>query len=99
MTRGELSKIFGKEISRDVIGNLRGAGFIGSGPRSPTPGAPYTYVTTPHFLSAFGMETLRDLPNIEALEDAGLLSRHAEQEEVGLETGGDADDDESSSVK
>ncbi len=32
-------------------------------------------MTTPHFLSAFGMGTLRDLPNIEALEDAGLLSR------------------------
>ncbi|BCH67909.1 hypothetical protein RvVAT039_pl07420 (plasmid) [Agrobacterium vitis] len=55
---------------------MRGSGFIGSGPRSPTPGAPYTYVTTQHFLSAFGMETLRDLPNIEALEDAGLLGRN-----------------------
>jgi chromosome segregation and condensation protein ScpB len=32
-------------------------------------------VTTKQFLSAFGMETLRDLPDIEALEDAGLLSR------------------------
>ena len=41
----------------------------------PTPGAPYSYVTTPNFLSAFGMETLRDLPNIEALEDAGLMRR------------------------
>lgn len=75
ITRGELSKIFGKDVSRDTIGGLRGAGFIGSGPRSPTPGAPSTYVTTPYFLSAFGMETLRDLPNIEALEDAGLLSK------------------------
>ncbi|NKJ08515.1 SMC-Scp complex subunit ScpB [Rhizobium sp. SG741] len=75
ITRGELSKIFGKEVSRDTIGNLRGAGFIGSGPRSPTPGAPYTYVTTKHFLSSFGMETLRDLPDLERLEDAGLLSR------------------------
>jgi segregation and condensation protein B len=75
ITRGELSKIFGKEVSRDTIGNLRGAGFIGSGPRSPTPGAPYTYVTTRHFLSAFGMETLRDLPDMEALEDAGLLGK------------------------
>jgi hypothetical protein len=28
------------------------------------------------------METLRDLPDIEALEDAGLLSRHAFQEEL-----------------
>ncbi|NEK18153.1 SMC-Scp complex subunit ScpB [Rhizobium leguminosarum] len=76
ITRGELSKIFGREVSRDTIANLRGAGFIGSGPRSPTPGAPYSYVTTPHFLSAFGMETLRDLPNIEALEEAGMLSRN-----------------------
>ncbi len=76
VTRGQLSKIFGKEVSRDTIGALRGAGFIASGPRSPTPGAPYTYVTTKHFLSAFGMETLRDLPDIEALEDAGLLSRN-----------------------
>ncbi|AVA24819.1 SMC-Scp complex subunit ScpB [Rhizobium sp. NXC24] len=75
VTRGELSKIFGREISRDTIGALRGTGFIGSGPRSPTPGAPYTYVTTKHFLAAFGLETLRDLPNLEALEDAGLLGR------------------------
>ena len=81
ITRSELSKIFGKEVSRDVIGSLRSAGFIGSGPRSPTPGAPYTYVTTKHFLSTFGMETLRDLPDMEALEDAGLLSRHAVQME------------------
>ena len=94
VTRGELSKIFGKEVSRDVIGNLRSAGFIGSGPRSPTPGAPYTYVTTPHFLSAFGMETLRDLPNIEALEDAGLLSRHAFQNEIAASQGGEGDTDE-----
>jgi segregation and condensation protein B len=77
VTRGELSKIFGKEVSRDTMAAVRGAGFIGSGPRSPTPGAPYTYVTTPHFLSAFGIETLRELPDIEALEDAGLLSRRA----------------------
>lgn len=82
VTRAELSKVFGKEVSRDTIGALRGAGFIASGPRSPTPGAPYTYVTTKHFLSAFGMGTLRDLPDIEALEDAGLLSRQAIQQNV-----------------
>jgi segregation and condensation protein B len=75
VTRGDLSNVFGKEVSRDTIRNLRGAGLIGSGPRSPTPGAPYTYVTTRRFLSAFGMETLRDLPDMEALEDAGLLGK------------------------
>ncbi|TBC25639.1 SMC-Scp complex subunit ScpB (plasmid) [Rhizobium ruizarguesonis] len=94
VTRSELSKIFGKEVSRDTIAALRGAGFLSSGPRSPTPGAPYTYVTTPHFLSVFGMETLRDLPNIEALEDAGLLSRHGMLEEAGGSQGGDDDNDE-----
>jgi chromosome segregation and condensation protein ScpB len=64
-----------------MIGSLRGAGFIASGPRSPTPGAPYTYVTTKHFLSAFGLQTLRDLPDMEALEEAGLLSRVSGQQE------------------
>lgn len=75
ITRGELSSFFGKEISRDFIGHLRGAMLIASGPRSPTPGAPYTYVTTKEFLLEFGLDTLRDLPDFEALEDAGLLSK------------------------
>lgn len=73
ITRAELGQFFGKEISRDLIGTLRGLGFIAAGPRSPVPGAPYTYVTTKAFLSHFGFESLRDLPDREALEDAGLL--------------------------
>ncbi|KVK49853.1 transcriptional regulator [Agrobacterium sp. TS43] len=92
VTRGELSKIFGREVSRDTIGALRGAGFLGSGPRSPTPGSPYTYVTTKQFLSAFGLETLRDLPDIEALEDAGLLSRRVIEPDAFAEQ--DRDDNE-----
>ena len=75
IARAELSSFFGKEVSRDLIGRLRGAGLIASGPRSPTPGAPYTYVTTKQFLLEFGLGTLRDLPDFEALEDAGLLSK------------------------
>ena len=75
ITRGELGRVFGKEISRDVIGHLRALGLIAAGPRSPTPGAPYTNVTTKVFLSQFGFDSLRDLPDIELLEDAGLLSK------------------------
>ncbi|MBB2974405.1 SMC-Scp complex subunit ScpB [Mesorhizobium sp. RMAD-H1] len=75
LTRSELSAFIGREVSRDTIGQLRHAGFITSGPRSPQPGAPYTYITTDAFLSHFGFETLRDLPDIEKLEDAGLLDR------------------------
>ncbi|RWE22356.1 MAG: SMC-Scp complex subunit ScpB [Mesorhizobium sp.] len=75
ITRGELSSFFGKEVSRDLIGVLRTQDLIASGPRSPQPGAPYTYVTTKNFLSQFGFDTLRQLPDFEALEDAGLLSK------------------------
>jgi hypothetical protein len=32
-------------------------------------------VTTKEFLTHFGLETLRDLPDMEKLEDSGLLSR------------------------
>lgn len=93
VTRGELSKIFGKEVSRDTIASLRDAGLLGSGPRSPTPGAPYTYVTTRHFLSAFGLETLRDLPDLERLEDAGLLSRRALEENATAASESDVPED------
>ena len=75
ITRAELSQFLGREVSRDAIAWLRGEGFIAAGPRSPTLGAPYAYVTTPAFLSQFGFESLRDLPEIEKLEDAGLLGR------------------------
>jgi chromosome segregation and condensation protein ScpB len=64
----------GREVSRDLIGALRDKNMITAGPRSPTPGAPFTYVTTRGFLSHFGLNSLRDLPDIEALEDAGLLN-------------------------
>ena len=51
ITRGELSQFLGREVPRDSIAALRGEGLIAAGPRSPTPGAPYAYVTTPGFLA------------------------------------------------
>jgi chromosome segregation and condensation protein ScpB len=75
IARAELSEFFGKEVSRDLIGGLRAMGLIAAGPRSPRPGAPYAFVTTKEFLAQFGFESLRDLPDIEMLEDAGLLAK------------------------
>lgn len=46
ITQDRLKDIFGKEISRDLIGRLHARRLIGTGPRSPRRGAPYTYVTT-----------------------------------------------------
>ncbi|MGC3940349.1 SMC-Scp complex subunit ScpB [Roseobacter sp. EG26] len=74
ITRDGLKDIFGKEISRDLIGRLHARGLIGTGPRSPRRGAPYTYVTTEQFLVAFDLETLQDLPDREQLEDAGITT-------------------------
>ena len=73
ISREGLKDIFGKEISRDLIGRLHARGLIGTGPRAPRRGAPYTFVTTEHFLVAFGLESLPDLPDREQLEDAGVV--------------------------
>jgi segregation and condensation protein B len=67
-----LKEIFGKDISRDLIGRLSERDLITTGPREPRRGAPYTFVTTETFLAAFGMESLRDLPDQEQMVDAGV---------------------------
>ena len=72
VTRAGISEMLGKEISRDTIARLKRLGLIGAGPRMPQAGAPLTYVTTPAFLSVFGLATLRDLPEIDPIQAAGL---------------------------
>ncbi|WP_423205792.1 SMC-Scp complex subunit ScpB [Paracoccus yeei] len=78
VTRGAVARLTGRAVGRDLIARLARQGLIERGPRSPEPGAPHTYVTTPAFLTLFGLETLRDLPDLEALEDAGLLEEGAD---------------------
>jgi chromosome segregation and condensation protein ScpB len=75
ITRDGLKDIFGKEISRDLIGRLHTRDLIGTGPRAPRRGVPYTFVITEQSLVAFGMESLRELPDKEQLEDAGVLGK------------------------
>jgi hypothetical protein len=59
--RDDLARHFGREVS-----------LIAPGPRSPRPGAPYTFVTTEGFLAAFDLRSLKDLPDPEMMEEAGL---------------------------
>ncbi len=75
VTRAELSQVLAKEVSRDTLARLKRLDLVAAGPRMPQIGAPLTYVTTGTFLSVFGLGSLRELPDIEALEDAGLLER------------------------
>jgi segregation and condensation protein B len=68
VTRGEICRLAGREISRDVIGALKRHGLINGAIRAPQPGAPFAYVTTRNFLEAFGFASLRDLPDLERLK-------------------------------
>lgn len=63
--RARLAEIFGKEVNRDLLARLRYKDLIASGPRSPRPGAPHTFVTTETFLVTFDLQSLRDLPELE----------------------------------
>jgi chromosome segregation and condensation protein ScpB len=64
--RAGLADIFGKEVSRDLLARLRYRDLIASGPRSPRPGAPHTFVTTETFLVMFELQSLRDLPELQS---------------------------------
>ena len=56
-------------------GYLQRHGLIDGSLRAPEPGAPFAYVTTKRFLEVFGLASLRHLPDIERLEEEGLLQR------------------------
>jgi segregation and condensation protein B len=80
ISRVGLKDLFGMEIGRDLIARLAERGLIGSGPREPRRGSPHTFITTRTFLAAFGLESLRELPEPELLTDAGLdLADRVEQ--------------------
>ncbi|MFC0198824.1 SMC-Scp complex subunit ScpB [Paracoccus rhizosphaerae] len=72
ISRDGLKEIFGREISRELIGRLSEQGLIAPGPREPRRGAPATFVTTDLFLATFGLETLRDLPDPEEIPEDGV---------------------------
>jgi segregation and condensation protein B len=94
VTRGEISRLAGREISRDVIASLKRHGLIDGAIRAPQPGAPFAYVTTRKFLEAFGLSSLRDLPDLERLKAGGLLQTGQEDDDLDGALGlGDAEDD------
>jgi chromosome segregation and condensation protein ScpB len=88
VTRAELAQVLAKEVSRDALARLKRLDLVAAGPRLPQIGAPLTYVTTGTFLSVFGLGSLRELPDIEALEEAGLLER-GEAVDLGTDSLGD----------
>ncbi|MBB2973910.1 segregation and condensation protein B [Mesorhizobium sp. RMAD-H1] len=74
VTRAELEDIRGVETSKGTIDVLMETGWIKMRGRRRTPGRPVTYGTTESFLDHFGLPDIRDLPGLEELRGAGLLS-------------------------
>lgn len=74
VTRAEIEEIRGVETSKGTLDTLLETGWIRMRGRRRTPGRPVTYGTTTEFLDHFGLEELRDLPGLDELKGAGLLS-------------------------
>jgi len=74
VTRAEIEEIRGVETSKGTLDLLLETGWIRMRGRRRTPGRPVTYGTTREFLDHFGLEELRDLPGMDELKGAGLLS-------------------------
>ncbi len=74
VTRAEIEEVRGVSISKGTLDVLMEAGWVKMRGRRRTPGRPVTYGTTEAFLDHFGLEVLGDLPGLDELKGAGLLS-------------------------
>jgi len=74
VTRAEMEDIRGVETSKGTLDTLLETGWVKMRGRRRTPGRPVTYGTTMEFLDHFGLSEIRDLPGMDELKGAGLLS-------------------------
>lgn len=74
VTRAEIEEVRGVETSKGTLDILLETEWVRMRGRRRTPGRPVTYGTTTAFLDHFGLEELRDLPGLDELKGAGLLS-------------------------
>jgi len=74
VSRAEIEEIRGVETSRGTLDTLLETQWVRLRGRRKTPGRPVTFGTTEAFLDHFQLETIRDLPGMDELKGAGLLS-------------------------
>ncbi len=72
-TRGDIEEIRGTAPGRGTLDILMEAELIRPVGRRETIGRPMQYATTPAFLTHFGLNSRRDLPQLQELKAAGLL--------------------------
>lgn len=77
ITRPEIDDIRGVDSS-SAVNSLLAKGLVVISGRKNAPGRPFMFSTTPHFLSAFGLNDLDELPRLSE-PDANLLEQLAER--------------------
>ena len=75
ISRAEIEEIRGVTVSKGTIDVLFEAHWIGPKGRRRSPGRPVTWGTTEQFLDHFGISRLDDLPGVDELKAAGLLTK------------------------
>jgi segregation and condensation protein B len=89
VTRGDIERIRGIQLSPGVFTSLFEAGFIRPGRRRETPGRPLTWATTERFLEFFDIDEVANLPAVAEMAAAGMLvlpatSRSEERDDGGV---------------
>ena len=94
-TRGEIEALRGMKVSSSVLGGLQERGWVKVLGRKEVPGRPHLYGTGKTFLTDFGLNSLRDLPDSSQLmdEDEVIESVEAQLAEQGIELPEDSDDE------
>lgn len=94
-TRAEIEEVRGVATGKGTLDLLMEAGWVRMRGRRRTPGRPVTYGTTDAFLDHFGLESLSDLPGLDELKGAGLLSGRLPADlQIPLPLDGDLREDE-----
>lgn len=94
-TRAEIEEVRGVATGKGTLDLLMEAGWVRMRGRRRTPGRPVTYGTTDAFLDHFGLESLTDLPGLDELKGAGLLSARLPPDlQIPLPLDGDLRNDE-----
>jgi segregation and condensation protein B len=74
VTRADIEEIRGVATSKGTLDTLMELRWVRPRGRRRSPGRPVTYGTTDRFLAQFSLESLGDLPGLNELKGAGLLS-------------------------
>jgi segregation and condensation protein B len=83
VTRPDIEQIRGVSLSQATMDVLMETGLIQPWGRKDTAGRPTLWVTTPRFLTQFGLKSLRDLPGAERYRPtAGAKGRPASAQEA-----------------